>query len=139
MGHEADLVVEPNQGLLYKFTRDVLEKPQIALAPITLSNGLAWNKDNTKFYFIDTPTLKVIEFDFDAEQGTLSKNNRTVFDLAKYKDRLSGFPDGMTIDTEDNLYVALYGGGAIIKINSTNGELMKVRIYIIICTISDHC
>lgn len=39
-------------------------------------------------------------------------------------------PDGMTIDDEDNLWVALYGGGAVIKVNPSTGDLLQVCFYI---------
>ncbi|CAH1996593.1 unnamed protein product [Acanthoscelides obtectus] len=126
IGPEANGHVTPNEGVLYKFTRENLQNPEVVRAPVTNSNGLAWNKANNKMYYIDTPTLKVVEFDYDDRMGTISKENRTVFDMRDYKGRLTGLPDGMTIDDEDNLYIALYGGGAILKVNPTTKKLLKV-------------
>ena len=40
---------------------------------VGISNGIAWNKDSTLMYYIDTPTLKVDVFDFNLEEGTICK------------------------------------------------------------------
>lgn len=84
---------------------------------ITISNGLAWNSRGDQFFFIDTPTGDISSFQYDKESGDLT--NRSVITHIDEKD---GYPDGMTIDTEDKLWVALYGGGKVIRINPENGE-----------------
>ncbi|CAG9834664.1 unnamed protein product [Diabrotica balteata] len=113
------------QGLFYTITKKNLNNPKIAVQSVTTSNGLAWNKANNKLYYIDTPTLKVVSFDYDDKNGTISSTNKTVFDLSS-TNNVTGYPDGMTIDTEDNLYIALYGGGSVIKVNPATGKLLKV-------------
>ncbi|CAH1102761.1 unnamed protein product [Psylliodes chrysocephalus] len=125
IGVEINLVVNPDQAFLYKITKHNIRDPTIAISHVTNSNGLAWNKANDKFYYIDTPTLKVVEYDYSDENGTIS-GGRTAFDLNDYKTNITGLPDGMTIDDEDNLYVALYGGGAIIKVDPKTGKLLNV-------------
>lgn len=65
----------PNQAFLYKITKENLGNPTIAKGAITNSNGIAWNKANNKMYYIDTPTLKVLEFDYDLETGSVSSKN----------------------------------------------------------------
>ncbi|KAG5884309.1 hypothetical protein JTB14_006317 [Gonioctena quinquepunctata] len=125
IGFEANSIVTPNEGKFFKITRKNLGNPTIIRSPVTNSNGLAWNKANTKLYYIDTPTLKVVEFDYDDETGTISAENRTAFDVAAHPD-LTGHPDGMTIDDEDNLYICLYAGGSVVKVNSTSGKILQV-------------
>lgn len=49
-----------------------MRKPDIVRRDITNSNGLAWNRANNKLYYIDTPTLKIVEFDYYDENGTIS-------------------------------------------------------------------
>ncbi|KAF7286553.1 hypothetical protein GWI33_004952 [Rhynchophorus ferrugineus] len=62
----------PNNGVLYKITKENLGDPTVEIAPVNISNGLAWNRANDKFYYIDTPTLQVstkrtirVLFEFD--------------------------------------------------------------------------
>lgn len=57
----------------------------------------------------------------------ISDYNRTAFDVAKFPNNITGLPDGMTIDTDDNLWIALYGGGSVIKVNPKTGELLQVK------------
>ncbi len=76
------------------------------------SNGLDWTNDNKHMYYIDTPKQMVEIFDFDQETGTLS-NRRKFIDIPKEW----GAPDGMTLDENDNLWVALWGGHKIIHID----------------------
>lgn len=124
MGYENSTGVLPDEGILYKFTKESYQQPMAMIAPLNISNGMAWNKKNDKFYHIDTPTQKIVEYDFHEEKGEI-KNKRTVFDI-KNQPCISGYPDGMTIDEEDNLWVALYNGGAIIKISPKTSKLLQV-------------
>lgn len=43
--------------------------------------------------------------------NSFTANRSTVFDLQKHN--ISGLPDGMTIDTNGNLWIALYNGGGV--------------------------
>ncbi|BFH72255.1 SMP-30/gluconolactonase/LRE family protein [Sulfurisphaera javensis] len=105
----------PTGGL---FVLDLNLKFRKVLDNVTISNGLAWSLDNKKFYYIDSPTKKIFVFDFDLEKGEIS-NRRTVIDLSSYP----GVPDGMTIDSEGMLWVALYGGGRVLRV--TEGKILQ--------------
>lgn len=84
---------------------------------VTISNGLGWSPDGSVFYYIDSPTRRVDCFDFDGPSGAIS-NRRTLFEVPEG----GGFPDGMTIDANGNLWVALWGGGAVICIDAHSGK-----------------
>lgn len=75
------------------------------LGGIAISNGLAWDVSGTTFYYIDTPTHTVSVFDYDAEKGALGQL-KSAFEI-------SGRPDGMTIDTDGNLWIAIWGGWGV--------------------------
>lgn len=72
---------------------------------IRTSNGIDWSNDGRTMYFADTPTQRIDAFDVDPEAGTLS-NRRTVLTIP----REEGGPDGMILDAEDHLWIALWGG-----------------------------
>lgn len=55
---------------LYRVTSNSVST---ALTGVGISNGIAWNSNSTLMYYIDTPTGKVDVFDYDLEQGTISK------------------------------------------------------------------
>lgn len=96
----------PGAGSLYRLDADhtVTE----VLTGLTISNGMAWSADNSQMYFIDTMDHGVDVFDVDPVAGTLSGRRRLV-DIAES----DGLPDGMTIDAEDHLWVALWGGWSL--------------------------
>lgn len=125
MGFENSSGVVPNEGALYFVTTSNLLKPSIVISPVTVSNGLAWNQDDTKFYYIDSPTRHVMAYDYESETGKIS-NGKVVFDVSDHANDIAGVPDGMTIDAEDKLWIALYGGGAVIKVDPLTGSLLHL-------------
>jgi sugar lactone lactonase YvrE len=96
----------PGGGVVYRVAPDhqVVE----LLSPVSISNGVQWSADGTRVYYIDTPTRRIDVFDVDPETGAWS-GRRAHIDI----DDTPGYPDGMAIDEEDGLWVALWGGGAV--------------------------
>ena len=80
-----------------------------------ISNGMAWNSDNTRFFFSETLCRAVFVYDYDIESGEI-KNRRVLFETE------NGLSDGMCIDAEDNLWVAYWGGGRVEKRCSRTGR-----------------
>ncbi|KAF2895407.1 hypothetical protein ILUMI_10767 [Ignelater luminosus] len=109
----------PHRGILYSIDKDRQVKSHVS--KVSMSNGLAWNASLKKFYYIDSVEKRVDEFDFDAESGTI-KNRKPLFTLEKHN--INGLPDGQTIDADGNLWVALFGGSKVIKIDSRNPETL---------------
>ncbi|CAG7728487.1 unnamed protein product [Allacma fusca] len=91
------------------------------LDKINLANGLAWSKDSTKFYFVDSTAHAVYVFDFDGVNGTL-RNQRVHFDMKK--NGFSGLADGLCTDEEDNLWLALFGGAKVLHIDGQTGAVL---------------
>lgn len=109
---------EVKAGSLYCMETD--QSISKKLSGISVSNGLAWSPDNTVFYFIDTPTQSVQAFDFDVSSGQLS-NGRVAINIPEEM----GKPDGMTIDEEGMLWIALWGGGKITRWDPRSGKLLQ--------------
>uniref|UniRef100_A0AAR5QI87 Regucalcin n=1 Tax=Dendroctonus ponderosae TaxID=77166 RepID=A0AAR5QI87_DENPD len=114
----------PNAGIVYKITKESLDRPTVEIAPVNISNGLAWNAANDKFYYVDSLSFQIAQYDYDNELGTIS-NRQVAFDMHDYPE-ITGQPDGMTIDEDDNLWVAMYYGGVVLKINPTERALLQV-------------
>jgi sugar lactone lactonase YvrE len=89
------------------------------LEGVTISNGLAWSVDGRTMYFIDTPTQRVDAFSFTPSTGEVG-DRRPLIRIP----REAGAPDGMTIDAEGGLWVALWGGGAVHRY--LDGQLDRV-------------
>lgn len=107
---------DPN-GALYSFDGKQVTR---LLDGITISNGLAWSVDHKIFYYIDTPTRAVKAFDYDLATGQI-ENPR----VAVYIPESLGWPDGMTSDTDDNLWIAIWGGAQMTKWNPRTGKLLE--------------
>ncbi|MUH36064.1 SMP-30/gluconolactonase/LRE family protein [Zobellia amurskyensis] len=87
---------------------------------ITVSNGITWSLDHKTMYYIDSPTRKVVAYSYDVETGSIS-NPIKVIDVPEE----FGFPDGMTIDNEGMLWIALWGGNSVSQWNPNTGELIQ--------------
>ena len=74
---------------------------------LTLSNGLAWSPDGTVMYSIDTVPRVLYARDYDASTGTAGARRVLIaFDEGVY-------PDGMCVDADGQLWVAIWGGGQV--------------------------
>lgn len=107
----------PGAGSLYRLDSD--GSVSTVLTGVTISNGLQWSADGSRAFYNDTPTGQVTVFDFDADHGTLRDPQPLV--------RLDGpgAPDGMAVDSQDGIWVALWGGSAVHRY-SADGELTMI-------------
>lgn len=75
---------------------------------VTISNGLAWGRDGRTMFYIDSPTRRIDAFSYTPDTGEIA-DRRTVVEIPAEL----GSPDGMTIDADGGLWVALWGGSAV--------------------------
>jgi sugar lactone lactonase YvrE len=108
----------PRAGALYRLDPD--HSVTKILDGVTVSNGLGWNVSHDVMYFIDSPRQGVDAFDYDRETGNV-RNRRRLVDIPKE----AGLPDGMAVDAEGYIWVALAFGGAVRRYSPT-GELDRV-------------
>jgi sugar lactone lactonase YvrE len=100
-------------GSLYRYDGELVE----VLAGVTLSNGIGWSPDGSLMYYVDTLTYGVDVFDFDG----LPVNRRRFATI----ERGVGAPDGLTVDDEGGVWVALYGGSAVRRY-AADGRLAEI-------------
>jgi sugar lactone lactonase YvrE len=93
-------------GRLYRLDPDRTVTPMVEQTSI--SNGLDWSPDGSTMYYIDSTPRRVDHFDYDAATGAIA--NRTPF--IPIRDG-AGFPDGMTVDAEGFLWVAMWEGWGV--------------------------
>jgi len=108
----------PPAGSLYCLKPD--GKIEKKLDGVTISNGLAWSPDNKTMYYIDSPTRKVVAFDYELSTGEIT-NGRTVVNIPEDE----GIPDGMTIDSEGLLWVAHWGGWKVGRYDPQTGRCVQ--------------
>jgi len=100
------------------YTLEANKKLTVRLPGVGCSNGLAWNADATKMYYIDSFERVVHAFDYDPATGNIS-NQHTVI---TYSNEEKGGPDGMSIDSEGMLWIGHWGGWQIGRWNPHTGE-----------------
>jgi pyruvate kinase len=126
MGPEDKTDVFVNKtGTFYRF--DNMQNFVGIKMDIGISNGMAWNERAGKFYYIDSTSYDIKEFDYNEETGALS-NERVLVNLKAEYDPLDFVADGMTIDTDGNLYVATFFGNRILKINPSGKIEKEIQI-----------
>ncbi len=91
----------------------------VVLEDVTVSNGLEWSPDGSLAYYVDTPTGAVDVFDYDPESGLTGRRT-----FARIPDG-DGMPDGLTVDRESGVWVAVYGGSKVLHY-SDSGVLDEV-------------
>jgi sugar lactone lactonase YvrE len=106
---------KPAMAALYRLDPD--GEPAVALPGQTLANGLGWSPDRAAMYFIDSVEQRVDVLDFDLAAGALS-GRRPLCAI----DPADGLPDGLTVDAEGGVWVALFGGGCVRRY-APDGEL----------------
>ncbi|MFD8233097.1 SMP-30/gluconolactonase/LRE family protein [Streptomyces sp. NPDC059696] len=106
----------PGGGTLSRLTGD--GTAEVVLDDVAVSNGTGWSPDGRLMYYIDTPTRRVDVFDH--ADGRLS-GRRTLAVI----EESAGFPDGLTVDAEGCVWVALWQGSAVRRY-TPDGELDRV-------------
>ena len=106
------------EGNLYMLDTNL--EVSIKIKDVFISNGLAWSHDDQWFYFIDSLKHKVSAYAFKPETGEINYER----DIYRIDPNL-GLPDGMTIDAEGNLWIAIYDGGCILCVNPANGRVLE--------------
>jgi sugar lactone lactonase YvrE len=94
----------PGAAALYRLDPDGTVRA--VLAGVTVSNGLDWSPDGSLAYYDDTATHRVDVFDYDRDAGLTGR--RPFVQLPD-----DGNPDGLTVDAEGGVWVALYGSGVV--------------------------
>ncbi|WP_083459899.1 SMP-30/gluconolactonase/LRE family protein [Jiangella muralis] len=93
-------------GALYRVDHDGTTEQLID--GIGMSNGLDWSPDGEYFYHVDTLSQTVQRYKWDADAGV--PRDPVAFIEVPSSD---GLPDGLTVDAEGCLWLAVWGAGEI--------------------------
>jgi sugar lactone lactonase YvrE len=94
----------PGGGTVYRLDPD--GSVQVGMEAVTISNGLEWSPDGRLAYYVDTPTHRIDVLDYDRDAGLSGRRP-----FVRFSDEVS--PDGLTVDADGGVWVALYGSGAV--------------------------
>ncbi len=101
------MAYDKSEGAAALYRLDPDRSVHTILEGVTISNGLEWSPDGTRAYYDDTATGHVAIFDYDRDSG-LTGRRKLVSIPADI-----GRPDGLTVDAEGGVWVALNKGGAV--------------------------
>lgn len=88
---------------------------------IGLSNGIAWSPDGGELYHVDSIARKVWAAHYDAATGAATQW-RSLFTVD------GGLPDGIAVDAEGMLWVAVWGAGEVRRYDVKGNALSTVRV-----------
>jgi len=101
-------------GSLWRLDRD--GTAHRVLRQVGMSNGLDWSPGGDRMYYVDTASGGVDVFDLDRQDGTLRGRRR----LVDIPSRL-GKPDGLTVDADGCLWLAIWGSGQVHRYDPDGG------------------
>lgn len=85
---------------------------------IYLSNGIAWSGREDAFFHTDTMANRIDRYVYDAATGNITHRERFI-DFGA-----DGYPDGITLDERDHLWIAMWGGGSL-RHYDAEGQLVE--------------
>ena len=105
-------------GALYFIDKYLRVKKKINNTSV--SNGIVWSLNNSRLYYIDSPTQVVQSLIFEEKTGEIVFEKNVI----QIPNEM-GSPDGMAIDEEGMLWIAHWGGFGVYRWNPHNGELIE--------------
>lgn len=107
-GGSCHIKFNPGQGKLHRW--DGGDSNHVMVENLALPNGLGWNNENTLIYLADSMAKKVFVSDFDLADDFVPQF-RELITIE------TGVPDGLAIDNEGCIWLALWGGSRVVKIS----------------------
>lgn len=116
-----DMGTAANRGNLFRVDPDGSWKKMDT--GFTVANGLGWSPDNKFMYFTDSARRTVYIYDFDLRTGTIA-NRRSLITL----DASDGTPDGLTVDEDGCLWIAVWDAWRISRFSPEGKELQRIKM-----------
>jgi len=112
-----ELDCRENDGDVYCIEKNEPLKKKIER--VSISNGITWSADNKFLYYTDSLTRQVVSYQYDEVSGNILFD-RTVVQVPQEL----GLPDGMTMDEEGALWIALWGGFGVSRWDISSGKMI---------------
>ncbi|WP_276091476.1 SMP-30/gluconolactonase/LRE family protein [Pedobacter sp. JY14-1] len=107
---------KPGAGSIFCLDRESGLRTQVT--DISIPNGIVWSPDNRKIYYTDSVKNEVYALDTDPLTGNIISRD-TVIQIPDEK----GLPDGMAVDSEGFIWIALWNGYGLGRFSPENGKM----------------
>lgn len=107
----------PGAGALYRLDPDLSVTRLVT--GVGTSNGIGWSPDERLMYYIDSQVNRVDVFDYDPATGEIA--GRRPFAAVGGGGVV---PDGLTVDADGGVWVAVWGGYAVLR-HDPGGQLLE--------------
>jgi sugar lactone lactonase YvrE len=112
------------QGALWVLRPD--GRAEQVLDRLTLPNGLGWSPDGKTFYLVDTVQGWLRAWDFSPGVG-MTGGPRTIVEFTGP----AGIPDGLCVDAEGAIWVAIWGGSRVERYSSDGTLLVTLPLPVV--------
>lgn len=115
----------PGAGSLVRFDGAGFET---ILPGLTIPNGLDWTGDGSRMYFVDSrdPAVSVLDFDPESDSAGNRRPFLRIADVPGWP--RPGVPDGLTVDDEDCVWIAVWGGGCVLRFDPDGALLGRIDV-----------
>ncbi len=100
--------LSPGVAALYRMDDPPTGPVTRVLTGVSISNGIGWAPDGATMYYVDSPTGRIDRFRYDVATGDAT-DRRPLATIAS----AAGVPDGLAVDRDGAVWVALFGGSAV--------------------------
>jgi sugar lactone lactonase YvrE/DNA-binding IclR family transcriptional regulator len=116
-----DMGTAANRGNLFRVEADGTWKKMDS--GFTVANGMGWSPDNRRMYFTDSMRRTIYVYDFDLRAGEIAHRRPLITLQAS-----DGTPDGLTVDEEGCLWVAVWDAWRISRYSPEGRELLRIKV-----------
>lgn len=116
-----DMATAANRGNLFRVDADGQWKKMDS--GFTVSNGMGWSPDNRQMYFTDSTRRTIYAYDFDLRAGEIA-NRRPLITF----DATDGTPDGLTVDADGCIWVAVWDAWRISRFSPEGEEMQRIMM-----------
>ncbi|HVB70512.1 MAG TPA: SMP-30/gluconolactonase/LRE family protein [Acidimicrobiales bacterium] len=109
------------RGMLFRY--DGASEVTIIKPGVSISNGLGWSPDRRTMYYVDSGPATIYAFDAD---GNGAVSDERVF--ARLDADKEGSPDGLCVDAEGAIWVALWGGRSVRRYAPSGEPIAQVAV-----------
>ncbi len=118
-GGSCEMSFQSNKGKLHCWEGG--NQNRVMAEQLTLPNGIGWNEENSLMYLADSITKKVYVSTFDLADDFVP-NFRELISIE------TGLPDGLAVDVDGCIWLAVWGGSRVTKI-SPQGKILEEHLF----------